>query len=227
MRQRRGAIIGMLFTLVFTVAGIGLAHDQRDQDASYTRSSQSSRQEGYENGYGDGARHAREDRQRGLGYSVRSDDFKKADRGYQKYMGDKGDYKAGYREGYQAGYDTAYNRNDRGGFGGRYGRGDDRYGWGNTNGRDPYYSGKRDPYYSGGGYNGIAFQNGYRDGLDDGQKDLRKNDRFDPNDHGDYRDADNGYKGSYGNKDAYRQQYRQGYLRGYEEGYGRRQYGRW
>jgi hypothetical protein len=56
---------------------------------------------------------------------------------------------------------------------------------------------------------------------------LRKNKDYDPTDHGDYRDADNGYRSSYGSKDTYKRQYRSGYVEGYREGFGTRQYGRW
>lgn len=215
----------MFAALLLTLVTAGLAHDRNDRDGYYQSSSMDSRQYGYENGHRDGVHHGREDRLRSLGYNMRSDDYKKSDRGYQKHMGNKGVYKAGYRQGYEAGYDNAYYQRDNGRFGGLYGRRedrygrDDRYGWGNRN--------QRDDYYSRGSYNRVAFQNGYRDGLDDGQKDMRKNEDFDPNDHGDYRDADNGYKSGYGSKEAYKQEYRQGYLGGYREGFGARQYGRW
>ena len=71
------------------------------------------------------------------------------------------------------------------------------------------------------GYADVAYDTGYRDGLEDGQKDLDHRKSFDPDDHGNYRDSDHGYRDSLGPKDSYRREYRTGYLRGYEDGYGR------
>src|SRR5687768_16180899 len=40
----------------------------------------------------------------------------------------------------------------------------------------------------------IAYDEGYRDGAKDGSKDGRKGERFSLRRHGDYRDADDGYR---------------------------------
>jgi hypothetical protein len=87
--------------------------------------------------------------------------------------------------------------------GGGYGR-DDR----NGRGRD--------------GTNNVAYDTGYRDGVDGAQKDISQNKRLDYNDHGWYRDAVHGYSSRYGNKETYRQQYRQGYEAGYRETFDQR-----
>ena len=211
MTNRSKIMLGMLFTFLFTFAIPSFARDYDDRDRGYWRGG--ARDDGYRNGYQDGRHHGQEDRDRRTAYNMRSRDYKKADRGYEKYMGHKDDYKDGYRQGYQTGYDEGYNRGG-GFFGGIFGRRSDRdrdrygrwsYDWGNNRRTD---------------FSGAAFNNGYRDGLDDGGKDVRKNKRFDPDDHGDYRDADNGYHGEYGSKEAYRQEYRRGYLQGYREAFG-------
>jgi opacity protein-like surface antigen len=64
-----------------------------------------------------------------------------------------------------------------------------------------------------------AEQFGYQDGLAAGRNDVRKGDKFKPEDHDFYKDADRGWTASLGTKDNYKQFYRQGFVRGYEEGY--------
>jgi hypothetical protein len=69
------------------------------------------------------------------------------------------------------------------------------------------------------GYQEPAFARGYSDGVARGLSDGRDRDRYDPVASRDYRDADNGYFGGYGSRDAYRTNYRAGFRQGYEEGY--------
>src|SRR5688572_2013560 len=107
MKRQPGTMIGLVLALMFVAGPVVSAHDRND--GRYQRELSNSRQYGYENGLRDGAHHGRDDRERNIGYNVRSDDYKKADRGYQKHMGNKGNYKDGYREGYQDGYNNAYN----------------------------------------------------------------------------------------------------------------------
>jgi len=186
--------------MILALSGFALAHDDREV-------AQRANQQGYNDGY----QHGREDRDRGAGYDYQGDDYQRADRGYDQNSGDRDQFAAAYREAYQAGYDDGYNgRNQRsdGAYDrGRYGR-DERYG--------------RDDRRGGGRYgsNDVAYENGYRDGIDGARSDIRENKRFDYNDHGWYRDADHGYFRGYGNKESYRQQYRQGYEAGYREGFG-------
>jgi hypothetical protein len=67
-----------------------------------------------------------------------------------------------------------------------------------------------------------AYDNGYREGLKDGQHDGRDRRRYEPTRHGEWRDADDGYRREYGEKDYYRRSFRTGYEAGYSEGF--RQY---
>lgn len=74
----------------------------------------------------------------------------------------------------------------------------------------------------------VARNTGYRDGLEKGRNDAAqaKSYRLDRHDY--YRNADHGYRSSFGNKEQYRQAYRENFQRGYEEGYrGRPERGRW
>lgn len=68
-------------------------------------------------------------------------------------------------------------------------------------------------------YDDTAYENGYRDGREQGLKDGRDNDRLDATRHGRYRSADRGYIDSYGDKSRYKDNYRAGFQDGYNEGY--------
>jgi hypothetical protein len=73
----------------------------------------------------------------------------------------------------------------------------------------------------------IAYDEGYRDGAKDGSKDGRKGERFSLRRHGDYRDADDGYRRQYGPRHLYQRAYRRGFEAGYRRGYQSRAYGRY
>jgi hypothetical protein len=64
-----------------------------------------------------------------------------------------------------------------------------------------------------------AYARGYADGHARGLEDGRKQERYDPAGSREYRDADQGFKDSYGSRDAYRNNYRAGFRQGYEDGY--------
>jgi hypothetical protein len=98
---------------------------------------------------------------------------------------------------------SGYRYGDRGGYG-RYG------GYGDPNG-----------YYRGG--ERIAYDNGFREGVKQGERDGRGNRRYDPARHGEWRDADDGFRREYGNHDVYRRNFRVGFEQGYSQGY--RRYG--
>ena len=69
------------------------------------------------------------------------------------------------------------------------------------------------------GLNTVPYDNGYRDGLEKGREDGRRNNSFDPVRHSRYRSADNGYNNRYGSRDDYKLVYRDGFDSGYEQGY--------
>jgi len=90
-------------------------------------------------------------------------------------------------------------------------------------GRDDRY--RYDDNDRGRGYRNGAFQfgldRGFNDGARRGERDARSHRGFDFRREGDYRDADNGYRGSYGPRWEYSRGYRQGYENGYREAYRR------
>jgi len=124
--------------------------------------------------------------------------------------------------------------------------GEDRYGtydrnaqWGATNGRDrdgrpvngravprtdgtygyPDASGYPANRYPSqrGAYGSVAFQNGFRDGVEKAQEDTRDGDRYDPARHGWYKSANRGYNSGYGSRDQYAAEYRDGFLEAYRQ----------
>lgn len=70
------------------------------------------------------------------------------------------------------------------------------------------------------GYASVPYANGYEDGFKEGRDDADDRDRYDPERHGRFRDADRGYSSRYGwSREQYRTVYRQGFLAGYADGY--------
>ncbi len=65
----------------------------------------------------------------------------------------------------------------------------------------------------------VAHDNGFRDGRNAGEKDAKKGRAFAFDRHDDWRDADDGYRRGYGDKEIYRREFREGFRAGYTEGY--------
>jgi len=85
-------------------------------------------------------------------------------------------------------------------------------------GAPPAYSGDdwRAPYQDA---RRAAYDNGYRDGVKRGEQAVRDRKVFNERIERDYRDADNGYNRSYGDRERYRDDYRGGFAQGYRDGY--------
>jgi hypothetical protein len=69
-----------------------------------------------------------------------------------------------------------------------------------------------------------AYDNGFREGLRQGERDGRDNRRFDPQRHREWRNADDGFRREYGDHNLYRRSFRSGFEAGYSQSY--RQYDR-
>src|SRR5262249_11692475 len=67
----------------------------------------------------------------------------------------------------------------------------------------------------------VAHANGFREGLHQGERDGRRNRRFEPQRHDEWRDADNGFRRDYGDRNVYRRGYRSGFEAGYAQGFRR------
>jgi flagellar biosynthesis/type III secretory pathway protein FliH len=80
------------------------------RDDYYYRSDQA-RDQGYQNGYRDGLRAGQYDLERGRRFKFKNDDWEDS-RGYEHWMGNKGEYKQAYRDGYERGYRRGYRDRD-------------------------------------------------------------------------------------------------------------------
>ncbi len=208
----RKTMLAVLLSLgvALVLSAPALAHDPDD----YHGGSLDARQHGYQHGYRDGYEHGRQDRLARTNYDYRSDEYERGDGGYADYMGNHGQFKQGYREGYRQGYDDGfYNRAGRFSevYGGDYDP-DDRD-------HDSDYSGGA--YYQRGyDYRDVAYDTGYRDGVNEGAKDRRSGHSYRPSEHSSWQDADHNLSTVHANPQDYKSRYRQGYERGYQEGYG-------
>lgn len=187
------------------VAGTGLA------DHKYHGGPLEARDHGYQHGYSDGFHQGMTDIQQ---HNKPKPEVRDDDGGYQKYMGDKNQYKEGYRSGFVAGYDDGFN-NRPGRFSEIYGQSDTTRG----------SADRSEDIYPEQGWNGahVASDIGYRDGLTAGAADYAR--RLDPRpeDQRDFRDGDHGYRPTYGDRVLYQQQYRNSFVQGYRDAYsGRR-----
>jgi hypothetical protein len=82
---------------------------------------------------------------------------------------------------------------------------------------------RHDPsQYGSGSRSSAAFDNGYRQGLEEGRNDARRNRPYDYRDRSDYRRGDWGWDRRSGDRDGYRNEFRRGFEVGYRDGYGRR-----
>ena len=67
----------------------------------------------------------------------------------------------------------------------------------------------------------VAYDNGYREGTKEGEKDARGRDGYNYQDERTWQRADKGYHRSYGDSERYQQSFRTGYAAGYSDGYRR------
>src|SRR5205814_1322422 len=134
------------------------------QDAGVYAGSMDARQHGYQHGYRDGLRQGRADLANNTSPNYDSEDYRRAELGYEEYMGPHAEFERGYRDGYKDGYDDGYkNRAIR----------SDVYGL--RDNYDPDRAPRTDEdarYYTNWGYSDVAFDSGYRDGLSAGRKDF-------------------------------------------------------
>lgn len=66
-----------------------------------------------------------------------------------------------------------------------------------------------------------AYDNGFREGIRAGEHDGRDRRRYEPTRNDDWRDADDGYRREYGDKNFYRRSFRAGFEAGYSQGFRR------
>jgi hypothetical protein len=75
-----------------------------------------------------------------------------------------------------------------------------------------------------GGYGDVArraYDNGYRQGLEEGRNDARRRRSYSLERHSEYRNADRGFRRGDGERDPYRVGFRRGFEAGYRDAFGR------
>jgi flagellar biosynthesis/type III secretory pathway protein FliH len=190
---------------------------------------------GYHNAYSEGKEVAE---RRGRVDYRNMPGYRQGTNGWLAWMGHQDTYRDSYRRGYEAGFKDGQERRGR-----RYGKDDvervlgdslkNVYGNDSYDYDDDYYdrNGRRDGDWNDrrdGGWNDrndrnnvyrIAQQNGYNRGLRSGQEDRARRRSYDYDDTSEYRNATEGYRSQYGDREAYRQGFRDGFRQGYEDGY--------
>ncbi|HVG91982.1 MAG TPA: hypothetical protein VNB54_10885 [Alphaproteobacteria bacterium] len=73
---------------------------------------------------------------------------------------------------------------------------------------------------------GPAVQNGFQDGMNDGQQDRRTRHSSRPTHDRNYKNATRGYTYQLGNRNQYKAAYREAYMHGYAEGFNGRDHDR-
>jgi hypothetical protein len=163
----------------------------------------------YRNGLDQGRIQGENDARRGRSFDYgRHSEYRNAQIGYGGY-GNRDEYRDLFRQGFQTGYDEGYRRYARNGY----------------PSRGPVYRTSPGPVYGGTAvYRSVAGQVGFRDGVEQGQKDARDRKAFDPVRAKRYRSGDHEYNSRYGSREQYAREYRGAFQQGYQEGYGGRRY---
>jgi len=207
-----GLMLAMASPAAAQLRGFGnapAAYERDDYRAPYADAQRTAFDNGYRDGRKRGEQAARDNRP----FDVqRERDYRSADDGYNRSLGDRNRYRDNYRGGFTQGYREGYQRRDsRGSYPGA--NRDDSRGWD--------YGGNR-------GYGGTAsygaYQNGASDGYKKGLDDLNDRKRPDVTRQKWYRSGDHDYDSRYGPKEAYRIEYRRGFEEGYNRAYRERRY---
>jgi flagellar biosynthesis/type III secretory pathway protein FliH len=192
----------MVFAALLFMAGVVAAQD-------YYGAAEKSKEHGYQHGYREGLRNGRADLVRNAPHNLDSEEFRRADMGYDSRFGERDDFQEGFRNGYKDGYDDGY-----------YNKPIRQNIYGLNDSYDPDRVPRTDadaPRYQNWTYEDVAMDTGYRDGMQAGLSDLRQHKDFKPEKHEAYEDAKHGYRTEYGDKKLFVEQYRKGFLRGYED----------
>ena len=202
------------FAILVAFATLFLTSVAAAQEVVIYGGSTNAREHGYQHGYRDGLRQGRADLNSNARPNFESEDYQRADLGYEEYMGGRREFQAGYREGYRTGYEDGFNNRP---IRSKVYSLDDNY--------DPDRVPRSEADargYENWGYSDVALDTGYRDGLSAGSKDFRERKDYRPEKHDSYEDGDHGYRKAYGTKDQYKEAYRKGFLRGYDDAFNRR-----
>jgi len=104
-RWTRIALLAATASLALSSVAWGQSYGRYDDDRYYRHDDAGD--QGYRNGYRDGLTRGHYDTERGRRFKFKTDDWEDS-RGYEHWMGNKGQYKRAYRDGYERGYRRAY-----------------------------------------------------------------------------------------------------------------------
>ena len=198
----RVLIMGIVAALLCVPAASNADQIARRRGIDTNRGWETTNSDVYDRGYREGLSRGQRDAERGRAFDMTRDaGYRNGDRGYHQRYGNRETYRDTYRTGFEAGYRRGYDqvrtvpaRQTR---------------------RNQRVIAPRATRT----YQEPASARGYSDGYEKGLDDGHDRDRYDPVRHSDYRQADQGYYGDYGSKDAYKNNYRAGFRQGYEDGY--------
>jgi hypothetical protein len=105
-------IAALATTVSLTFGSVAWGQSRGYYDDDYHRDE--ARERGFQNGSRDGQRQAQYDVERGRRFKFKTEDWEDS-RGFEHWMGSKGQYKQAYRDGYERAYRQAY-----GSYGDRY-----------------------------------------------------------------------------------------------------------
>ncbi len=203
----------LVVAAIAALCGWAWAHDDADNN--------NAQRHGYRHGYVDGFHHGQEDRRENESYDFHSEDFSRADRGYNGNMGDKDDFQNAYRKGYRDGYDDGfYNRTSR------YGEDEDYHGYwsdwnrGPSDNRNDSFNGPlmqqlgNDPKWQQMDGRSIGWRAGVEVGLDDFMNHRSSN----PKGNHRYEEANEWYNQATDKRD-WTSRFRHGFVDGYQQAY--------
>lgn len=230
-----GTAVGLMMMFGVTVATANAQYRDYDSSRSYRDSWPRERtmdyafKLGYHSAYSE-ANEARSNGFRGNPRDLRG--YRNDGNGYLAYMNYLEDYRVSYRRGFEAGAHDAFAGRER-----RYGRteveqvlgqrlpdaypSDGNYrdtDWRDRDGRDRDWRDSGDRRKDWRNVDAIAQRNGFQDGVRRGEQDRFRRAPFGYQGTSEYRNALNGYRSEFGNRDRYRESYREGFRRGYAEG---------
>jgi hypothetical protein len=224
-----GTAMGLVMILGVTIATANAQYRDYDRGRGYNDSWSRARTTDYafKLGYHSAYSEAMEAKRGGFRGSFRDlPGYHNDGNGYLTYMNYVEDYRAAYRRGFESGVRDAFAGRER-----RFGRNEVEAVLGRSL-KDTYPDDGdyRDPDYSRGDWrnnrgndsrniDSIAQRNGFQDGRRQGEQDRFRRVRFDYQRSSEYRNALNGYRFEFGNRDRYRESYREGFRRGYTEAF--------
>src|SRR5258708_40247938 len=101
---RKLKCLGIVLVSLFFIATAASAQDR----VVVYGGSTDAREHGYQHGYRDGLRQGRADLTSNSSPNYESEDYRRADLGYEEYMGARPDFHRGYRDGFRDGYEDGY-----------------------------------------------------------------------------------------------------------------------